>query len=177
MCEVILYDNEGCTGKMEDFTSDTPDLGVKFFSGTTRSLKVKGNHWIGYTGKNYTGDRKIFGEGEHEQLGNFDRKINSLQLLKTDLSHPSIVLYEHASFKGESRTVDMRIDDLKRGGFDDLVSSHNVKSGVWILYEDANCQGKQMIALEGEKVGNYCALGWNDKMSSLRPLLTSDKEV
>ncbi|XP_059495427.1 epidermal differentiation-specific protein-like [Stegostoma tigrinum] len=177
MSEIILFDHEGCTGKREDFSCDTPDLGVKFFSGVARSLKVKGNHWVAYTGKNYSGERKIFGEGEHLKLGPFDQKIGSLKLLNTDLSYPSIDLFEHIDFKGESRNVDERIDNLRTGGFNNLISSHIVKAGVWILYDGMNCQGKHMIALEGERVANYCPLGWNDKVSSLRPLLTSDKEV
>ncbi|XP_078391507.1 epidermal differentiation-specific protein-like [Cetorhinus maximus] len=178
MCEIILWDSEGCTGKKkEDFCCDTPDLGVKFFSGSARSLKVKGNHWVAFTGKDYTGDFKVFGEGEHEKLGTLDQKIKSLKLLTTDLSFPSIVLYEHIDFNGQSRTVDCRIDDLKTGGFSNLVSSHVVKSGVWVLHEDPGCQGRRMVGFEGEKVANYCQVGWNDKMSSLRPLLTSDFEV
>eukprot|EP00061_Rhincodon_typus_P007254 g28773.t1 len=100
MCEIILFDHEGCAGKREDFSSDTPDLGVKLFSGVARSLKVEGNHWVAYTGENYTGERKIYGEGEHVKLGPFDLKIRSLKLLNTDLSHPIIEVYEHVDFKG-----------------------------------------------------------------------------
>ncbi|GCC16887.1 hypothetical protein chiPu_0022242 [Chiloscyllium punctatum] len=88
MNEITLYAQEDFTGRRVTFQSSTPDLGVDFFNDTARSLKVVGNPWMAYTGKDYTGDSKEFTEGEYEKLGLFDRKINSIQLLSADTVTP-----------------------------------------------------------------------------------------
>ncbi|XP_078087660.1 epidermal differentiation-specific protein-like [Mustelus asterias] len=177
MSKIVLYDQPDCRGNWKELTDSVPNLETEIFSQTARSLKVEGKHWVAYKDKDLKGDFMVYGPGDHNQLGSMDREIVSVRLVKEELGNPDIVLYEHAHFKGKPRHVEELVNDLKKGGFNDLVSSHEVKQGVWILYADVHLTGRRMITFKDEKCPDYRQIGWNDKLSSLKPLLNRDHEV
>ncbi|XP_072132723.1 epidermal differentiation-specific protein-like [Mobula birostris] len=154
MSKITLYENLGFTGKDKDFVDNVPDLTVRNFGNTARSIRVIGQHWVAYAGENFTGAFKLLGPGDHAYLGELDQKILSLRLVKEDLKNPETF-----------------------SGFENLVSSHKVKAGVWILFQHANLCGQRLITFEGNEWPNYCAFNWNDKLSSVKPLLKSDFEL
>ncbi|XP_072892619.1 epidermal differentiation-specific protein-like [Hemitrygon akajei] len=177
MSKIILYDELDFNGSHKEFADNISDLADEIFSDAARSLKVHGQHWVAYTEAKFRGKFKVFGQGDHESLGELDQKIRSLRLVKEDLKNPEIILYEHVDYQGSSRSIEETVNDLTRAGFNDLVSSHKVKQGVWILYQDMNLTGERLITFKGDQWPNYVPLGWNDKLSSLKPLLNSDFEV
>lgn len=76
-----------------------------------------------------------------------------------------ITLYTHDNFGGPAMTVRESINDLVPAGFNDRVSSVQVRSGRWQLCKDINFTG-QCIVLEP---GEYRKLeGFNDVLTSLR---------
>lgn len=71
-------------------------------------------------------------------------------------SSGEITLYKDKGFSGAMNTYTSSVSNLKDSGFNDAMTSFKVKSGIWILYPDANYIGS------GEKVaygpfgpGNY----------------------
>ncbi|XP_072106474.1 epidermal differentiation-specific protein-like [Mobula birostris] len=177
MSKITLYENPDFTGKDKDFVHNVPDLNVQNFGNTARSIRVIGQHWVAYACENFTGAFKVLGPGDHASLGDLDQKILSLRLVKEDLKNPEIVLYEDVNFYGLSRSIRETTNDLRRAGFVNLISSHKVKAGVWILFQHANLCGERRITFEGNEWPNYCAFNWNDKLSSVKPLLKSDVEL
>ncbi|XP_078087654.1 epidermal differentiation-specific protein-like [Mustelus asterias] len=177
MSKIVLYDQPACRGNWKELTDSVPNLETEIFSQTARSLKVEGKHWVAYKDKDLNGDFVVYGPGEHNHLGSMDSKIVSVRLVKEELGNPDIVLYEHIHFEGKPRHVDELVNDLKKAGFNNLVSSHEVKQGVWILYEGLHLTGRRMITFKGENCPDYRQFHWNDKLSSLKPLLNSDHEV
>ncbi|XP_072356518.1 epidermal differentiation-specific protein-like [Scyliorhinus torazame] len=177
MNKVVLYDGANLNGNWKEFTDNVPDLGAQFFANNARSLKVIGKHLVAYKGTRFTGDFVVYGPGEHPVLGPMDKQIQSLRLVKEELGNPHIVLYEAVHFDKQSRDIEEDINDLVKGGFPDLVSSHKVKQGVWILYEGLNYSGKRLITFQGDEWADYRQLGWKGKMSSLKPLKSSDEIV
>jgi hypothetical protein len=76
-----------------------------------------------------------------------------------------ITLYTHDNFGGPAMTVRESVNDLVPAGFNDRVSSVQVRSGRWQLCKDINFSG-QCIVLEP---GEYRRLdGFNDVLTSLR---------
>ncbi|XP_078060933.1 epidermal differentiation-specific protein-like [Mustelus asterias] len=177
MSKIVLYDRPDCTGNWKELTYSVPDLETEIFSQTARSLKVEGKHWVAYKDKGFKGDFMVYGPGDHNHLGSMDSNIVSVRLVTEELGNPDIVLHEHIHFEGKSRNIDELVNDLKIAEFNNLVSSHEVKEGVWILYEGLHLTGRRMITFKGEKCPDYTQIGWNDKLSSLKPLLNRDHEV
>ncbi|GCB84090.1 epidermal differentiation-specific protein-like [Scyliorhinus torazame] len=170
MSKIVLYEQPNFTGKWKEFRGNVPDLAVELFAKTARSLKVEGKHWVAYKGKKFTGDFVVYGAGDYNQLGDMDTQIESLRLVKEELGNPDIVLYENINFCGQSRNVDEDVADLRRAEFDHLVSSHKVKQGVWILYDEVDYQGNRLITFQGDECADYREFGWNDKLASLKAL-------
>ncbi|XP_072891054.1 epidermal differentiation-specific protein-like [Hemitrygon akajei] len=177
MSKIILYDEPDFKGQDKQFLDDVKDPAVDNFTNTARSVRVIGRHWVVYAESNHKGHFKVFGQGDHGNLGDLDRKITSLRLVKEDLINPEIDLYRDVNYKGPSRNILETTDDLSRSGFKDLVSSHKVKQGVWILYMHTNQSGPRLITFQGDEWPDYRRFGWNDKLSSVRALQNSDLEV
>ncbi|XP_072894809.1 epidermal differentiation-specific protein-like [Hemitrygon akajei] len=177
MSKIILYENPDFTGEDKEFVDDVKDLSVLNFNNTARSVRVIGRHWVVYTDSDHKGQFKVFGPGDHGNLGTLDQNISSLRLVKEDMLNPDIVLYEHVDYKGKSRSIKETTDNLSRSGFDNLVSSHKVKQGVWILYQDLNQSGPRLITFQDDEWDNYCQFKWNDKLSSVRAVKNSDFEI
>lgn len=76
-----------------------------------------------------------------------------------------ITLYTHDNFGGPAMTVRESINDLVPAGFNDRVSSVQVRSGRWQLCKDINFSGQCIVLGPGE----YRKLdGFNDVLTSLR---------
>lgn len=79
-----------------------------------------------------------------------------------------ITLYEGEGFHGRSMTVNDRVWNLNREGFNDRASSIIVERGRWELCEHARFEGRCVIL----RRGSYPSLrqvGLNNRISSIRP--------
>lgn len=79
----------------------------------------------------------------------------------------SITVYRDANFRGASQTFTDEISNLGRTGFNDAISSMQMR-GRWQACEDANFRG-QCFEFDGE-VANLNRYRLNDRISSLRPV-------
>lgn len=82
-------------------------------------------------------------------------------------------LYVHANGRGPSLGINRGVKDLSRFGFNDNVSSLNIRSGTWEVCEHANFQGRCEI-IDGS-MGKLNDLRLNDNISSIRPV-SGDRE-
>lgn len=80
-----------------------------------------------------------------------------------------IMLFQDDGFRGRGFSADRPIENFANSGFNDEVSSAEVRGGVWQVCTDAYFQGRCIVL----RPGNYPSLrsmGLNDQVSSVRPL-------
>ena len=83
---------------------------------------------------------------------------------------PQILLFQNDNYRGNEYPVDGAVDRLR---FDDRTSSVKVLSGSWELCEDENFRGRCIIV--NQDVPKLDRMGFDDKLSSLRPLDRRDR--
>ena len=79
-----------------------------------------------------------------------------------------VVLYADPGFTGEARQFDDAVPSLGRMGFNDRVSSIEIRSGAWEVCVDGNFRGRCEIISSSN--GYLKTIGLNDNISSLRPV-------
>ncbi|ROL53968.1 Epidermal differentiation-specific protein [Anabarilius grahami] len=169
MSKIIVFSKEAFEGRTAEFKNDVTNLEEKGFNDVISSIKVIGAPWVAYYDKNFAGKHLVFEEGEYatiEDKGQF----SSLKKVTDDLDNPEIQLFQHPNYQG--RTVTLRREaNLHDIAFSDIASSHKVKGGVWVLYENRSRQGSQLVTFPGDEVPNYSPISFNDVASHVRPLL------
>ncbi|HTH79190.1 MAG TPA: beta/gamma crystallin-related protein [Ramlibacter sp.] len=79
-----------------------------------------------------------------------------------------ITMYEGENFRGRSMTVNDRVGNLDRSGFNDRASSIIVERGRWLVCEHERFEGRCVVL----RRGSYPSLrevGLNNQISSIRP--------
>ncbi|NXH24018.1 EDSP protein, partial [Myiagra hebetior] len=143
MGKIIIYEHANFQGLSKEFTSDTPNLTAVGWNDTVSSVKVIGQPWVACEHVEYKGQFLVFEEGEYDSVGkDMNDKISSLQVITEDLHNPQITLYQHVEYKGRSRIV-REATDLGGGEDDDIISSHKVQRGAWLLCEHSDGSGMQ----------------------------------
>jgi uncharacterized protein YcfJ len=79
-----------------------------------------------------------------------------------------ITLYEGENFRGRSMTVDDRVWNLDRSGFNDRASSIIVERGRWLVCENARFEGRCFVLRRGS-YPSLREIGMNNQISSIRP--------
>lgn len=168
MSKIIVYTDEHFKGKQAEFKNDVRDLERKGFNKAISSIKVIGAPWVAYYEKNFAGKQLVFEEGEYptlEDKGHF----SSLRIITDDMDSPEIQLFEHVNYGGNSKNLSEECN-LHTIDFSDTISSHKVKSGVWVIYSDVNRHGAQFVTFPGDEIPSYFPHSFNDMASHVRPL-------
>ncbi|CAN8195348.1 unnamed protein product [Coccothraustes coccothraustes] len=170
MGKIIVYEHANFQGLSREFTTNVSNLKDADWNDVISSVKVIGRPWVVYEHDNCRGQFLVLEEGEHSSVGKeMNDKISSLQVITENLHNPQITLYEGTDYQGRSRII-REATNLAAGHNNDIVSSHKVQRGVWLLCEHSDGGGKQYLAREQEHLPNYKAIDFNDKLSFLRPL-------
>ncbi|HJU23916.1 MAG TPA: beta/gamma crystallin-related protein [Casimicrobiaceae bacterium] len=80
-----------------------------------------------------------------------------------------VVFYDREGFRGRSYSVDRRIDNLDRSGYNDRASSAIVQRGEWVVCEDANFRGRCLTLRPGQ-YPSLRGMGMDRNISSIRPV-------
>ncbi|XP_033724714.1 beta-crystallin A3-like [Pecten maximus] len=81
---------------------------------------------------------------------------------------PKITLYTDRDFMGCSKEISEPYYSLCFTGFNNKVSSVEVHSGLWVLYQHCFLGGKIYVVWEGQKINLPCEA--EDTISSLKPI-------
>ncbi|XP_036447507.1 epidermal differentiation-specific protein-like [Colossoma macropomum] len=166
MSKIIVYEHANFEGMSREFTSSVSDLVNENLNDCISSLKVIGDPWVAYSDSNFSGSQFVYEEGDYATVECNDG-FSSLEVVTEDLMNPQITLYEDDNYRGRSIVLTTETN-LAFGSFHDMASSHKVQRGAWVLYEDSDRGGAQMVARASRDVPVY---DWfNDKVSHVRPL-------
>ncbi|HXT68612.1 MAG TPA: peptidase inhibitor family I36 protein [Vicinamibacterales bacterium] len=111
-----------------------------------------------------------------------NNRISSIRLFGS----AEVTVYQEYNFTGRSRTIGSDLDDLRRGGWNDRITSYRVRatgrgpndwSGRWgrpttpaagaCFYEHINFEGEYFCVRQGDRV-EMVPEGTNDRISSIR---------
>jgi len=80
-----------------------------------------------------------------------------------------VTLFQDDGFQGRRFTANGPVENFANSGFNDEVSSIEVRGGPWQVCTDAYFRG-QCVTLRPGNYPSIGSLGLNDKISSVRPL-------
>ncbi|XP_070606296.1 very large A-kinase anchor protein isoform X2 [Erythrolamprus reginae] len=138
------------------------------------SIRVIGGIWVAYDKERYKGQQYLLEEGEYEHWqswGGVSSVLLSVRFLQANFMESEITLFETDEENGKVlNVVNQEIPDLEWEGFGLVTRSVNVKSGVWVAYQQKYFCGEQYILEKGKY---KCFLDWggtSETIMSIRPI-------
>jgi len=192
--QVTFYQDDGFRG--QSFTTER-DIGnfQRFgFNDRASSVVVQGERWEVCEDVRFEGRCVVLRHGRYPSLSamGLNDKVSSARAIGRDEragdnrvvpgpivqdnARPGaqITFYEHDGFQGQAFTADRAIDDFSRFGFNDRVSSIDVRGDNWVVCEDIRYGGRCMILQPG-RYPSLSAMGLNDRISSVRRADINDR--
>ncbi|XP_048831577.1 beta/gamma crystallin domain-containing protein 1 isoform X2 [Brienomyrus brachyistius] len=170
--KVQLFSEPSFLGSIHLLEDNAPELPEGFFP---RSCKVLAGSWVAFEEENFVGPMYVMEEGSYSSLEAMgcphqDVRIRSLQTTGFEFSLPSITLFSKPGFRGKKVVLKDGSVNLPLSGCDGIIYSLQVEGGMWVLFEETNFRGRQVLLLPGEVADWYAMTDWR-RVGSLRPLI------
>ncbi|XP_074540756.1 uncharacterized protein LOC141801570 [Halichoeres trimaculatus] len=170
--KVQLFSDPGFQGTVLTLEDSVTSLLDGF---SVASCKVLAGSWLAFEGQDFTDRMYVLEVGSYPDLRamgcfNTSSSILSLQTVGFEFSLPSITVFERCGLKGKRVVLTDGSVNLQLAGGCSRVQSVLVEGGMWVLYEEINYRGAQILLKPGEipDLRQFC--NWR-KIGSLRPLL------
>ncbi|KAJ7320402.1 hypothetical protein JRQ81_019913 [Phrynocephalus forsythii] len=176
--KLIIYERSHFGGWCKVISENTDHVPMLFenaddFQGVG-SIRVVGGIWVAYEKERYKGQQYLLEEGEYEDWhswGGTNNSLMSLRFLQADFMESEVMLSESDEEDGKLlNIVNQEIPDLELDGFGSVTRTVNVKSGVWVAYQQKYFCGEQYVLEKGKY---KCFLDWggsSETIMSIRPI-------
>jgi hypothetical protein len=163
--EITLYENVEFRGGSRTFDREVSDLRRLGWNDKASSFVLRSGTWELCRDIDFR-DCRTFRSDERDllRLRGWNDAISSLRRVGGD--QPEIEVFEHFDYEGASRTFDHEVDALKSEDWNDRISSLRVVSGRWEICRHNGYRECREIGGDESRLSG----GWNDAISSLRPL-------
>ncbi|MBQ0937306.1 beta/gamma crystallin-related protein [Ideonella paludis] len=175
---VVVYEHAGGAGRALNVTGNMPNLDAVGFNDEISSIEVRRGQWLFCEHADFRGKCITLGPGRHSIETYFNDAISSIRMAdggnsgwnnnggwSTGNVMGAVTIYEHIDSGGRSLAVNGPMTDLSRNGFNDSVSSVDIRQGSWQFCSDADFGGRCITLGPGRH--NIDAL-MNDEISSIR---------
>ncbi|XP_041109245.1 uncharacterized protein LOC121317409 isoform X2 [Polyodon spathula] len=161
-------DFQGSSQTLEESASVLPE-GI-----SVKSCKVLTGSWVVYEEEMFGGKQYLVEEGNYPDLTaigcpSLNTCIKSVQILGFEFSEPYIMLFAKENFRGKKIVLKDMAANLQLLGFNAHIFSVQVGGGMWVVYEQINYRGEQMLLAPSEIPSWHRYSGWH-KIGSLRPV-------
>ncbi|XP_034972341.2 very large A-kinase anchor protein [Zootoca vivipara] len=160
-----LSENTDCFPNLFENPDDFQGIG---------SIRVIGGIWVAYERERYKGQQYLLEEGEFEDWkswGGVRSVLLSFRFLQADFMESAITLFETDEENGKSLDIsNQEVPDLEQAGFGPVTRSVNVKSGVWVAYQQKFFCGEQYILEKGKYKCFFDWGGSSETIMSIRPI-------
>ncbi|XP_058040967.1 very large A-kinase anchor protein [Ahaetulla prasina] len=175
---MIIYERPHFGGWCKKLTENTDCIPILLENSDTfqgiGSIRVIGGIWVAYDKERYKGRQYLLEEGEYEHWqswGGVNSVLLSVRFLQANFMESEVTLFETDEENGKVlNVVNQEIPDLEWAGFGLVTRSVNVKSGVWVAYQQKYFCGEQYILEKGKY---KCFLDWggtSETIMSIRPI-------
>ncbi|XP_065819576.1 beta/gamma crystallin domain-containing protein 1 isoform X1 [Labrus bergylta] len=170
--KVQLFSDPGFQGTvlaLEDSVASLQD------GSTVASCKVLAGSWLAFEGQDFSGRMYVLEVGSYPDLRamgffNTSSSIQSLQITGFEFSLPAVTVFERVGLRGKRVVLTDGSVNLQLDAGCSRVQSVLVEGGMWVLYEEINYRGAQILLKPGEIPDWHQFSNWR-KIGSLRPLL------
>ncbi|XP_054829686.1 very large A-kinase anchor protein [Eublepharis macularius] len=176
--KMVIYEQPHFEGRCKELSENVDYVPALFgnaddFQGIG-SMCVIGGIWVAYEKERYKGQQYLLEEGEYDNWQSWDgvsKVLLSFRFLQADFMESEVTLFEMDEENGKQlEIVNQEIPDLDQAGFGLTTRSLNVKSGVWVAYQQKYFCGEQYILEKGKYKCFFDWGGHNETIMSIRPI-------
>ncbi|MGP1629719.1 MAG: beta/gamma crystallin-related protein [Giesbergeria sp.] len=179
--EVTFYQEQGFQGRSFSSERQIANFDRFGFNDRASSVEVTAERWEVCEDARYSGRCVVLRPGQYPTLAamGLNNRISSARAISRDQrvdkrryapapAPAQITFYEDESFGGRSFTTDSLVEDFRRKGFNDRVSSLVVTgSDQWEACEDIRFNGRCVVLRQGQ-YPTLRGTDLNDRISSVR---------
>lgn len=169
---VVVYEHAGGAGRALNVVGNMPNLDSVGFNDEISSVEIRRGQWLFCEHADFRGKCITLGPGRHSIEAYFNDSISSIRMADGSSNGWNggnvagvVTVYEHTNQGGRSLAVNGALTDLSRNGFNDSISSVDIRQGTWQLCSDADFGGRCITLGPGRH--NMDAV-MNDEISSIR---------